>query len=155
MEQTPVKDVVEEKPVDIPKDAPPDSGPDPTPGPPDLGLGNGPGSGGLAQGKGRGGGGGGGNSRFGWYASIVQSQMEAALQANEKTRYASMQAVIRVWLDGTGKVSRVQLSPSTGDGALDATIRDQVIGGMRMREPPPRDMPMPIITRITARSRAG
>ena len=36
-----------------------------------------------------------------------------------------------------------------------ATIRDQVIGGMRMREPPPRDMPMPIITRITARSRAG
>jgi hypothetical protein len=44
----------------------------------------------------------------------------------------------------------VQLVSSTGNAELDAVIRDQVLGGLTLREPPPRDMPMPIITRVTA-----
>jgi TonB family protein len=152
MEQTPVKDMVEEKPVDIPKDAPPDPGPEAAPGPPDLGLGAGPGSGGLAQGKGGGGGGGGGASKWGWYASIVQTQIEAALRANEKTRHAVMRVRVRLWPDATGRISRVQLVSSTGNSELDAVIRDQVLSGMTLREPPPREMPMPIVMQVTARS---
>jgi hypothetical protein len=51
-----------------------------------------------------------------------------------------------------GRINRVQLVSSTGNSELDALIRDQVLGGMTLREPPPKDMPMPIVMRVTARS---
>jgi len=98
-----------------------------------------------------GGAGGGGGSRWGWYASIVQSQIESALRANPRTRNAVMQLQIRLWADGTGRVNRVQLVSSTGSSDLDATIRNDVLGSLMLREPPPRDMPMPMVTRVTAR----
>jgi len=97
------------------------------------------------------GGGGGGGSRWGWYASMVQTQIEAALRANSKTRNASILVQIRVWADSTGRVSRIQLASSTGDAELDAAIRNDVFGSMTLREPPPKDMPMPIVTRVTER----
>lgn len=97
------------------------------------------------------GGGGGGGSRWGWYASIVQSQIESALRANPRTRNAVMQLQIRLWADGTGRVNRVQLVSSTGSSDLDAAIRNDVLGSLMLREPPPRDMPMPMVTRVTAR----
>jgi periplasmic protein TonB len=96
-------------------------------------------------------GGGGGGSRWGWYASMVQSQIETALRANPKTRNAIMQVQIRLWADGSGRVSRIQLMSSTGDAELDAAIRNDVLGSLTLREPPPKDMPMPMVTRVTAR----
>lgn len=158
VEQTPVKqEIIEEKPIDIPKDAPPDL--PKTDAPPDgpLGLddaGRGPGDlPGRPGGRGLigGGGGGGGGSKWGWYASIVQSQIEVALRSNERTRHAVMQIQVRLWSDGTGRVSRVQLVSSTGNPELDTVIRDDVLGRLTLREPPPKDMPMPIITRVIAR----
>lgn len=97
------------------------------------------------------GGGGGGGSRFGWYFSMVTAQIEAALRANGKTRNAMMQVQVRVWADSTGRVTRVQLVASTGDAELDAAIRNDVIGSLVLREPPPRDLPMPMVARVTAR----
>jgi outer membrane biosynthesis protein TonB len=96
-------------------------------------------------------GGGGGGSRWGWYASIVQTQIESALRGNSRTRNAVMQLQIRLWADGSGRVSRVQLVSSTGDAELDAIIRNDVLGSLTLREPPPKDMPMPLVTRVTAR----
>ena len=156
IEQTPVKqEIIEEKAVDIPKDAPPEANNDPLPGPlglDDAGKGPGdllgrPGGRGLIGG---GGGGGGGGSRWGWYASIVQTQIEAALRANERTRHAVLQVQVRLWSDSTGRINRVQLASSSGNPDLDAVIRDQILGAMTLREPPPKDMPMPIIMRLSA-----
>jgi TonB family protein len=96
------------------------------------------------------GGGGGGGSRWGWYASQVQAQMESALRGNNNTRNAIMQVRIRLWAESTGRVSRVQLVSSTGDADLDSAIRDE-LARLTLREPPPKDMPMPIDTRVTAR----
>jgi hypothetical protein len=44
------------------------------------------------------------------------------------------------------------LVSSTGDAELDAIIRNDVLGSLTLREPPPKDMPMPIVTRVTAQS---
>jgi protein TonB len=146
----------EDKPVEKPKDEPAKAAKnDEPPGPLSLDAkAVGPGDlfnlGGKPGGNPYGGGGGGG-SRWGWYASIVQSQIEAALRGNSRTRNATMQLEVRLWADGTGRVSRIQLVSSTGDAELDATIRDTVLGGLMLREPPPKDMPMPMITRVTAR----
>jgi hypothetical protein len=40
---------------------------------------------------------------------------------------------------------------STGDGKLDSALRDEVLQGLQLPEPPPADMPMPINLRLTAR----
>lgn len=146
----------EEKPVEKPQDEPvKDAKNDESPGPLSLDAkATGPGDlfnlGSKVGGNPYGGGGGGG-SRWGWYASIVQSQIESALRANNRTRSAVMQVQIRLWADATGRINRVQLVSSTGDAELDAIIRNEVLGSMTLREPPPRDMPMPMVTRVTAR----
>ncbi len=57
---------------------------------------------------------------------------------------------IRLWADGSGRVNRVVVTPSTGDAELDAAIRNEVLGSLMLREPPPKDMPMPMVTRVTA-----
>lgn len=148
------QEIEREKPADKPKDEPvKDAKNDEPPGPLSLdakavgpgdlfNLGSKPGGSPY--------GGGGGGSRWGWYASIVQSQIEAALRANGKTRNATMQVEIRLWADGSGRVSRIQLVSSTGDAELDAAIRNDVLGNLTLREPPPKDMPMPMLTRVTA-----
>jgi hypothetical protein len=33
---------------------------------------------------------------------------------------------------------------------MDAVIRNEVLGSLTLREPPPKDMPMPMVTRVTA-----
>ncbi len=62
-----------------------------------------------------------------------------------------MELQVRIWADGTGHISRIVLTPSTGDADLDAVIRNQVLGSLVLREPPPKDMPMPIVTKVTER----
>lgn len=145
----------EDRPVDQPRDEPvKDAKTDEPPGPLSLDAkATGPGDlfnlgskvGGSPYGRG-----GGGGSRWGWYGSIVTAQATAALQANPRTRGMTTQIQVRLWADATGRITRVQLSPSTGDAALDAVIRDEVLGRLTLREPPPRDMPMPLVTRVTA-----
>ena len=81
----------------------------------------------------------------------MQAQIEAALRANSKTRNAIMQVQVRLWADASGRVNRIQLVSSTGDAELDAAIRNDVLGSIVLREPPPKDMPMPMVTRVTAR----
>jgi len=163
IEQTPVRqEIPEEKPVDRPRDRPKiddKKADEPPPGPLALdakatgpgdsfNLGGRPGGQGLLGG---GGGGGGGGSRWGWYASIVQKQIEAALRANAKTRNAVLQVQIRLWADASGRISRIQLMSTTGNPQIDAAIRNEVLSGVMLREPPPKDMPMPMVARITLR----
>jgi periplasmic protein TonB len=146
----------EEKPVDKPKDEPvKDAKNDEPPGPLSLDAkAVGPGDlfnlGSKVGGSPYGGGGGGG-SRWGWYSTIVTDQATAAIRANPRTRNMATQIQVRLWADATGRVTRVTISPSTGDAELDAIIRDEVLGKLTLREPPPRDMPMPVVTRVTAR----
>jgi outer membrane biosynthesis protein TonB len=146
----------EEKPVDKPKDEPvKDAKNDEPPGPLSLDAkAVGPGDlfnlGSKVGGSPYGGGGGGG-SRWGWYSTIVTDQATAAIRANPRTRNMATQIQVRLWADATGRVTRVTLSPSTGDAELDAIIRDEVLGKLTLREPPPKDMPMPVVTRVTAR----
>src|SRR5262249_42169440 len=90
-------------------------------------------------------------SRWGWYASQVASRIQGAMQRNRKTRSANLSIEVRVWPDGSGRVSRAQLTRSTGDPALDNVLRDEVLTGLQLDQPPPAGMPAPIVLHITAR----
>jgi periplasmic protein TonB len=152
------QDIKEEKPIDKPREAPPKESkadePPPGPlalnakaeGPGDLfNLGGKPGGNGLLDG------GGGGGSRWGWYAAIVQQQCQEALGENPRTRSAVLQVEVRLWADSEGRITRVVLVSSTGDANLDHAISSEAIGGLVLRQPPPKDMPMPMVLRFTER----
>lgn len=91
------------------------------------------------------------SSRWGWYASQVQSAITQALQNNQNTRLASFRIEARIWSDQTGRITRANLTGSTGNRALDQTITNEVLAGLILQEPPPEGMPMPIVLRLTAR----
>ncbi len=156
VEQTPVRmpEPQPDKPQDRPK-APPPKADAPPPGPLALDArGEGPGDafnlGGRPGGNGLLGGDGGG-SRWGWYAVIVQTQIEDAMRKNKKTRNSQARVELRLWSDAQGRIERVQLAGTSSDAEVDQAIEHEVLAGMTLRQPPPRDMPMPIVVRFTAR----
>jgi outer membrane biosynthesis protein TonB len=145
VEQQPVQD---EKKPDPPRPKAPDaplgtsiSGPG---GGPDLGLGSG-----LGGGGGYGSGGGGGGSKYGWYASEVQSRIADAVRGNPKTRKAAMNVKVYIWPDSTGRITRARVSGGS-DEALDAALQNDILTGLQLTDPPPSDMPLPIVMRLTA-----
>lgn len=85
------------------------------------------------------------------YAGQVKSRIQQALESNARTRKAGMMIEIRVWPDATGRITRAKLANSTGDTALDALIRDEILTGLQISQLPPEGMPTPIIMRISAR----
>ena len=94
----------------------------------------------------------GGKTKWGWYASQVQTRIGDAMRKNPRTRKASARIEVRIWADAaTGRVTRAALVSSTGDTAMDAAIRDEVLTGLQLDQPPPEGMPMPIVMRVTAR----
>ena len=112
-------------------------------GNPLIGSGNGNGDG---DGSGPGGG-----TRWGWYAGQVQATIRDALQKNPHTRKAAFQVEVRIWPDITGRVARVDLAGSTGHPDVDAAIKEEILTGLQLQEPPPADMPLPIVMRLTGR----
>jgi hypothetical protein len=115
-------------------------------GPPDgFGLG-------TSKGGGRIGGTGSGQrvpgSRFGWYAGPLKPKITDVLQKDPRTRVISYNGTLRVWLDPlTGRVIRTTLSGS-GSAADKALIQEQLVQ-LQLDGPPPKDMPMPIVIRLT------
>jgi periplasmic protein TonB len=98
---------------------------------------------------GKGGGGGGGGSRWGWWASGVQTKVASALRNNPHTRDASVRMKVRIWADRTGRVTRASLAATTGDHVVDAAVQNEVLVGLQLQEPPPEGMPMPVVMTIT------
>jgi TonB family protein len=106
--------------------------------------------GGLGDGTGEGvGGGDSPSARFGWYYVLIKDVIEDAFRRNKAISAAAVRVELRVWADPSGRISRVQLIRSTGDPKLDDAV--QSIVGLKLREPPPREIPMPMVARLTAR----
>lgn len=111
-----------------------------------FGLVGNPGGNGLLGG----GGGGSEGTRFGWYAAMIQGQIQALLQKEDKLRGARYRIAIRLWLDAGGKPTRVELINSTGESELDGLLKQTLLQMSPLKEAPPGDMPQPIILRIGA-----
>ena len=104
------------------------------------GGGLGDGSGGLGDGTG---------SRFGWYYARIAEEIEEAFRRQRKVAAASARVELRIWADPSGRISRIQLVRSTGNPEVDRAIESVV--GLKLRQPPPADIPMPMVARLTAR----
>jgi TonB family protein len=140
--------MVEQPPIK-PNEKPPDlKAPDKAPGPPGPKASGPPSDDGIGgSGSGNYGAvGGDGGSRFGWYGGKVQDAVHQALDQNSETRDASIHHLkVRIWIDSTGRVTRASLSGSSGNPAVDEALKNQALPGVRISDPPPSDMPMPIV----------
>ena len=155
---------VEEKPpppkeeVKIPEPKPMES-PKPDNAPPAKNLGldtkGGPGSDNFGLVGNKGGqdiiGGAGSGSRFGWYSTVVQQGIYAALQKEKALRESSYRVVVKLWLDKTGHVERVELGGSTGSAQLDDALKVALQRMKPLSEAPPEDLPQPVQIRVTSR----
>lgn len=150
----------EEKPPEFQEETQPEEQPpEPEPAEAPLGTnveGDGDDGFGLAKGGGSGFGSGlgkgtGNRSKYGFYAGQVQRSVVEALRAHKSTRSATLALQVRIWVDNTGRVTRASLAGSSGSAATDAVLRDQILTGLQLAQPPPEGMPMPIVMRITAK----
>ncbi|MEO8206341.1 MAG: TonB C-terminal domain-containing protein [Chthoniobacterales bacterium] len=113
---------------------------------------SGKGGGGLIGGTGNGNGNGNGNSKWGWYAGQVQTRVVDALGKHRKTRSSNINGIkVRIWADTTGRITKVTLSGTTGDKAVDSAIQSEALANIQLQEAPPAGMPMPIVMRISAK----
>jgi len=84
-------------------------------------------------------------------AGQAKSLVAQALESHPKTRKTSLDIVVSIWLDHTGRITKARVDDSRADRALVAAICDEILPGLQISMPPPQDMPMPIRMRITAR----
>jgi protein TonB len=146
--------MIEQTPVD-----PNEQKPDDKPAPPTPSLGTGIKGNGPADGFGLSGSGGNGylgsssgthGNGLGWYAREVQTAIQDALSKNDLTRTASFDVKIRVWIDSTGRVTRVQLGASTGDPARDAEIQNKILKSIQLQDVPPTGKALSYSFHVTA-----
>ncbi|MBV8032570.1 MAG: energy transducer TonB [Betaproteobacteria bacterium] len=89
-----------------------------------------------------------GNSAF--YANQLQNELQDVLNRNDKLRAAEYRALVRLWMDASGRVTRVELAGSTGDGDLDRRLREALEEAKRLK-PPPEGMAQPIRLELVSR----
>lgn len=85
------------------------------------------------------------------YSTTVQSDIEAALRRNAKTRAGDYRFGIRLWVDSSRVVQRTEMVQSTGDRnrdeAVSATLRGLVISRQA-----PNNTPSPVHVVVVVRS---
>lgn len=137
----------DEPPPDAPAPEAPPAGIDSNTGGKGPAIAGGTGGGNRIGGSGRKGGG----SKWGYYAAKVQTTVKSALAGNASTQKATFSLQVRIWADSSGNITKAVLVGSSGNPAVDQAIRNQVLVGLQLPEPPPAGMPMPITLRIAAR----
>ncbi len=99
-------------------------------------------------------GGGGGNAVI-WYGGHVKRQIEDAIQpllADTAAMKFGYTAIIDVWMDANGQISRAELATGSGKPEVDQALRSALA---RLKIPadktPPENLPQPIRMRLTAK----
>lgn len=159
-EKPPEPVVKEEIKLSEPEPEPMDQADEPPPGP-DLGIdaeGTGSGDGFGLVGK-KGGAdliGGSRGNPWAWYDAIVNDAVNSAFQdalSREKAlKDKTYKVIVKVWIDASGKVSRIALVDKTGDSKVDDLLKDVLESLRALREGPPADMPQPLKIRVTSRA---
>lgn len=85
------------------------------------------------------------------FSESVQLDIERALRSDARTKTGNYRASLKLWIDQSRVVGRVELAQSTGDVARDASISN-VLQGLLLRSGPPANTPQPVRVAIVVRS---
>lgn len=157
-QKPPEPEIKEEVKVDQPEPTPEPQPAEAAPAPLNVGEGA---EGGIDVGGTRGvptlaGSGGGRGNPWGWYDAIlndaVNDAFQKALSREKALKDKNYKVIVKVWLDGAGRVTRAALVDSTGDIRADEVLKDALRDMRALREGPPADMPQPVKIRVTSRA---
>ena len=107
---------------------------------------------GLAARKGGNGLFGGGNGNpYAWYGGIIKNDLVSLLNNYEKLRSKGYTAIVKLWLKTDGTVERFELSRGSNDPEIDQILEAAMNKYIRVNEPPPPGMKLPVKLKITSR----
>jgi TonB family protein len=85
------------------------------------------------------------------FASRLASELASDLRAYPELRTEDYQVRLRVWVDGSGRVSRCEVLGTTGQQRIDLSLRRAVDRTAVCAGPPPADFPNPVILMVRSR----
>lgn len=89
--------------------------------------------------------------RHGHFFGALKRHLDDVAQRNRELQGRNYQVSIGLWLDRAGNVQRYELLGSTGDARIDSALKQTLDTLPPMREPPPADLPQPIVLRMSSR----
>jgi periplasmic protein TonB len=92
-----------------------------------------------------------GGSERAWFAGVVQSHLQAELSKNQRLRHADYRVSMRIWFAADGRIQRFEIVGSTGDRALDDSIKVAMDQMPALKQPPPATIEQPVRLRVTSR----
>lgn len=93
---------------------------------------------------------GGGNPNA-WYAGTIKSSLVDILSEHDELRKKSYSAVVKIWLNPDGAVSRFELAKGSNDPDIDKLLERLLAKFKKASEPPPPGMEQPIKFKISSR----
>ena len=95
--------------------------------------------------------GGGGGSPFAWYAGTIKDSLVVILSEHDDLRRKSYSAVVKIWLNPDGSVSRFELSRGSNDPDIDKLLNKLLAKFKKAKEAPPPGMEQPVKLKISSR----
>jgi len=94
--------------------------------------------------------GGGGNPYAGYARSIKESLLDI-LSEHDELRRKNYSAVVKIWLNSDGSVSRYELARGSNDAEIDSLLHKLIGKFRKANEAPPAGMEQPIKLKISSR----
>lgn len=92
----------------------------------------------------------GGGDRNRWYAGVVQRDLQNLLADNEAAHGSKYAVTVKLWISADGHIERFELNDAMGDAGSEGALR-KTLSGLRLKDPPPDDLPQPVKLRIVSR----
>lgn len=86
-----------------------------------------------------------------YYASQLQRRIEDVFAEHDEMRHKAYSVVAGIWISKDGRIVRVELKGSTGDGDTDTALKQIIRQIQTLAVAPPPDMPQPVRLRISSR----
>ena len=94
---------------------------------------------------------GGGGSPYAWYAGSIKDSLVDILSGHDELRKKSYSAVVKIWLNPDGTVTRYELARGSNDPEIDKLLNKLLAKFRKANEEPPAGMEQPIKLKISSR----
>ncbi len=90
-------------------------------------------------------------SKYAWYAGVIKSEIQTALERNSLIKNGQYKAIVSVWLKPNGEIEKVSLIDSDATPEIQQAVRTVLESMQSIKQAPPAGMPQPVKLRITAK----
>ncbi len=91
------------------------------------------------------------NSKFSWYAGVIKSEIQKALERNQVLKNGQYKVVVSVWLKQNGEIEKLTVLDSDASPEVVQALKSVLDSLQSIKQAPPAGMPQPVKLRITAK----